>query len=125
MSRMVQVYNPVHGQRISQSRLNVMGRVLEPQKIRTISVLLDKQLIRKVRPAQSGAFECRMDLSHLAPGKHEIEIRTLIGHRTERQVTPIYKVAEEGASEEAQVADANPVNGAEDLNSSASPTGNV
>jgi len=90
MSRMVQVYNPVHGQRINQVRLNVMGRVLQVDKIKTISVLVDNTLIRKVRPAQSGAFECRTDLSRLGEGKHELEIRAMVGHRTERIVVPFY-----------------------------------
>ncbi len=91
MSRIIQVYNPVHGQRIHRLRLNVMGRLLD-KKIRTVAVHLDKALIRKVHVANSGAFECRVDLSSLSLGKHEVELRTIIGYRTERLVVPFYMI---------------------------------
>ncbi len=91
MSRLIQVFNPVHGQRIHRLKINVMGRLLD-KKIRTLGVHLDKALIRKVHVANSGAFECRMDLSSLKLGKHEVEFRAIIGHRTERLVVPFYKI---------------------------------
>jgi hypothetical protein len=97
----MQVYNPTHGQKVKRTRLNVMGRVLDKQ-IQYISTYLDKHLIRRVRVAQSGVFECRMDLSSLTEGKHEVEVRALIGHRTERLLVPILYIPEprENAADE-------------------------
>ncbi len=89
MTRMVQVYNPVHNHRLSPGRINVMGRVMD-SKIRHVNVLIDHALVRRVRVANSGAFECRMDLSEATLGKHEIEVRVISGHRTDRLVVPIY-----------------------------------
>ena len=91
MARVAQVYNPVHGQRLKRGRLNVMGRVLD-KKIQSVGVYLDRALIRRVRVAGSGAFECRMDLSRLNIGKHEVEVRVITGHRTERLVVPVHVV---------------------------------
>lgn len=105
MTRLLQVYNPTHGQKVSRPKLNVMGRVLD-KKIMHISALLNKQLIRRVRVAQSGAFECRMDLSSLPSGKHEVEIRAFLGHRTERLLVPILYVpgaGEDEAEEQASI----------------------
>ena len=34
--------------------------------------------------ARSGAFDCLIKLDLVEVGKHEIEIRTQVGHRTER-----------------------------------------
>ena len=89
MSRIVQMFNPVHGQRIDKTRLNVMGRVLD-KNIKNVNIHLDRALIRRVRVSNTGAFECRMDLGKLGPGKHEVETRIFAGHRTERMVVPFY-----------------------------------
>ena len=87
MPRLFQIYHPTHNQHIKRTRLNVMGRTLS-KEVKHISAYLDRALIRRIRVANSGTFECRMDLSGLE-GKHEVEIRSIIGHRTERLVIPI------------------------------------
>ena len=100
MSRSVQVFNPVHNHKFTKERMNVMGRVTD-KKITHISVYLDKALIRRVRVGAAGAFELRLSLADLEEGKHEIEVRTQVGHRTERLAVPFYKAtAEPGSAEE-------------------------
>ena len=91
MSRVAQVYNPVHGQRIHRPRMTVMGRILDP-KIKAVAVHLNHALIRRVRVAHNGVFECRMDIAHLDLGEHTVEIRVISGLRTERMMIKIFKI---------------------------------
>jgi len=91
MTRIAQIYNPVHGQRIHRSRMTVMGRILDP-KITSVAVHLDHALIRRVRVAHNGVFECRMDISRVELGQHDVEIRVISGVRTERMKITIFKI---------------------------------
>jgi len=102
MARMLQVYNPVHNHRLPPGRLNVMGRVMD-DKIKHVNVLLDHALVRRVRVANSGAFECRMDLSEAQIGKHEVEVRAISGHRTERLLVPFFLAEPEKPQSETPV----------------------
>lgn len=86
----VQVYTPIANQRVHRDRLNVMGRTLSP-KVTAIQVFLDNFLIRRIKPSQTGAFECRMDLSEAALGEHAVEIRANLGHHTERVLVRFFK----------------------------------
>jgi hypothetical protein len=92
MARKVQVYNPVHLQKVKTSKLNVMGRV-HGGKRKQLSIYLNNFLIRKVTPSANGAFECRVDLSRLSVNeKHQVEIRMVSGLGTERIMVPFFKV---------------------------------
>ena len=91
MSRMLQIYNPVHGQRVQRPRLNVMGRVTA-KGVRDIAVYLDKALLRRVRLGNNGSFEYRIDLTRVAAGPHEIEVRMMANNRTERVMVPFERV---------------------------------
>ena len=93
MSRILQIYNPVHGQKLERARLNVMGRVLD-KKVRDLAVYLDRHLIRRVRIGATGAFECRMDLSKIGSGEHEVEVRVVSNNRTERVMVPFIWLGE-------------------------------
>lgn len=91
MSRVVQVFNPVHGQKVWRQKMNVMGKVIKPG-LQNVSVLLDRRLLRRVKVAHSGMFECRILLDKVPLGKHELEVRAITGHRTERLMVPFYLV---------------------------------
>jgi len=105
MSRMLQIYNPVHNQKVDRQRLNVMGRVLD-KKVRDITVYLDRALLRRVRLGANGAFECRLDLTRVAAGPHEIEVRIMTNNRTERVMVPFIRIV----SAEAETVDVPPEN---------------
>jgi len=92
MARKVQVFNPVHLQKVKKSKLNVMGRVHGGSR-KQLSIYLNNFLIRKVTPSANGAFECRVDLSRLSVNeKHQVEIRMISGMGTERIMVPFFKV---------------------------------
>ncbi len=90
----MQVFNPVHLQKVKTTKLNVMGRVSGGDRTR-LSIYLNSFLIRKVTPSNNGAFECRIDLSDLAPQQHTVEVRRMSNRGTERLLIPFYKAPEE------------------------------
>ena len=104
MSRVIQVFNPVQGQKITRRRMNVMGRLLQPG-IDHVALYLDKRLLRRIKPAGSGMFECRLILGDQQPGKHELELRVVNGRRTERLGIPFLLEPEvDGADDPAEQA---------------------
>jgi len=101
MSRKIQVFNPVHLQKVKKESLTVMGRVQAGDRQR-LSIYLNSILIRKVTPSNSGAFECRLDLSSLEQAQHAVEIRRISARGTERVQVPFIKATEPSQSAESQ-----------------------
>jgi len=81
----IQIFNPLPNQKVKRLKLNVMGRV-HGGKIPTLGVYLDNFMIRRVNPSRTGAFECHLDLEELPNGEHQVEIRAIFGHSTERVI---------------------------------------
>ena len=90
MSNKVQIFNPVHLQKVKSAKLNVMGRVPDGDR-KPLSIYLNNFLVRKVTPSANGAFECRIDLSHLENQQHTVEIRRISKQGTERMLIPFIK----------------------------------
>ncbi|PIE02881.1 MAG: hypothetical protein CSA81_05100 [Acidobacteria bacterium] len=92
MSRRVQIFNPVHLQKVKSEKLTVMGRVQKGHSRQPISIYLNSFLIRKVTPSKNGAFECRLSLADLPYDEQQyVEIRMISGFGTERLKIPFYK----------------------------------
>ena len=68
-----------------------MGRVTT-KDVKSLGVYLNNYLVRRVKPSATGAFECHLDLSSLEEGEHQIEIRAIIKHSTQRQRIPFRRI---------------------------------
>jgi len=94
MTRQIQIFNPVHLQKIKSENLTVMGRLISGNKRQPLTAYLNGFLVRKVTPSANGAFECRVDLSSLPLDEQQvIEIRLFSARGTERIKIPFFKVA--------------------------------
>lgn len=104
MASHVQVYNPVANQRVKKDKLNVMGRVTN-SSVQSLAVFLNNFLIRRIKPSKTGAFECHIDLRELPEGEHQIEIRAVIRHNTQRIRISFYRVVPEAEDTDAESED--------------------
>jgi len=95
----IQIFNPVHNQLIKRGSVTVMGRYHGRTMPAGMAIYLDNFLLRRVKPNLNGAFELRVELDNLAPGEHQVEIRAMVGHNTERAIVPFR--LQEGAGGEA------------------------
>ncbi len=108
MASHIQVFNPVPNQKVKKTKLNVMGRI-HGGKIPTLGVYLNNFMIRRVNPSRTGAFECHLDLGELPNGEHQVEIRAIFAHGTERVIVNFIRlVAQPPKSEEDDGAPSNP-----------------
>jgi len=99
MATHLRIFTPIANQKITKPKVNVIGRVMSP-KIKHMSILLNNFLVRRMRPSRNGAFECRIDISHLENGEHTVEVRSQVGQGTDRVMVTFRKMVEEEVSEE-------------------------